>query len=226
MPWFADVCQHLAAHTVSLTFIAQAYAELLQNSCQHDVAMVQHFHQTGDAAAVHLLQELSAGQQDVDATLGLIIPAVMSSDGHVPNQLQDFLLQVFGGYRLASNLDAAATHFRNTGSWQECCGSARMLRLKLRVNSRVSSILRLALPLSRRLLYATSVPQLTRLIHPLSSPLRLCTHMLAHAIILLDSARNDVVLSATHVYRVRPAFFGVRIHVVLWLANPAFGFPP
>ena len=117
-PWLVDVCQHLAAHAVSLTFIAQAYAELLQIACQHDVAMVQHCSRTGDAAAAHLLHELSAGQQDVDATLGLIIPGVMSSDGHVPNQLQDFLLQVFGGYRLASNLDAAATHFRNTGSWQ------------------------------------------------------------------------------------------------------------
>ena len=96
---------HLAAHTVSLTVIAQAYAELLQISCQHDVAMVQHFNQTGDAAAAHLLQELNAGQQDVDATLGLIIPGVMSSDGHVPNQLPDFLLQVFG-WRVQAGIES------------------------------------------------------------------------------------------------------------------------
>ena len=53
IPWFATVCQHLAVRTVSLSFLSNAYAELLQISCQHDVAMVQHFKQTGDAAAAH-----------------------------------------------------------------------------------------------------------------------------------------------------------------------------
>ena len=51
IPWFADACRHLAAHTVSLSFLNRAYAELLQISCQQDVSMVQHFNQTGDAAA-------------------------------------------------------------------------------------------------------------------------------------------------------------------------------
>ena len=118
IPWFDEVCQHLASHTVSLRFLSQAYAELLQVSCQHDVSMVQHFNQTGDAAAALYLNELSADQTDVDATLGLVLPGVVARDGHIPNQLQDFLLQVFGGYRLASGLDAAATHFRNSGGWQ------------------------------------------------------------------------------------------------------------
>ena len=92
VPWFADVCRHLARHTVNLAFITQAYAELLQISSQQDVSMVQHYRRTVDAAAAHFLHELSAGQAGVDATLELVIPGVMSSDGHIPNQLQDFLL--------------------------------------------------------------------------------------------------------------------------------------
>ena len=117
VPWFHDVFRHLSQHTVSLTFLSEAYAELLQISCQHDVSMVQQFNQTGDAAAAHFLHELGRGQADMDASLGLVVPGVTRADGHIPNQLQDFLLQVFGGYRLASDLDAAATHFRNAGGW-------------------------------------------------------------------------------------------------------------
>ena len=81
--------------------------------------MVQHFNQTGDAAAAHYLSELCSGQSGVSASLHLILPGVVDSAGHVPNQLQDFLLQVFGGYRLASSLDAAATHFKNFGGWPQ-----------------------------------------------------------------------------------------------------------
>ena len=51
--------------------------------------------------------------------LGLrcVIPAVVDRCGHVPNMLQDLLLQVYAGLPLASDLDRAVSSFRLEGQW-------------------------------------------------------------------------------------------------------------
>ena len=118
IPWFTAACDHLRGQTRALGFVAQAYAELLQIACQHDASMMQVFSQTGDAAAAQHLHRLAAGSSGVEVALATVLPGVVGVDGHVPNQLQDFLLQVFGGLQLASDLDSAVTTFRNEGTWQ------------------------------------------------------------------------------------------------------------
>ena len=119
VPWFAVVSARLAAQTVDVSFLSQAYAELLQISCQHDASMVQWFSQTGDAAAVQHFNELASRDPGSRVDLSTALPGTLRGDGHVPNQLQDLLLQMFGGLRVASDLESAVTQFRNTGSWPE-----------------------------------------------------------------------------------------------------------
>ena len=116
IPWFEAACQCLRNQTCELGFVAQAYAELLQIACQHDASMMQCFSRTGDAAAAQHLAQLATQSHDV-VGLAVVLPGVVDVHGHIPNQLQDLLLQVFGGLRLASDLESAVTAFRNTGSW-------------------------------------------------------------------------------------------------------------
>ena len=95
--------------------------------------MMQVFSQTGDAAAAQRRHRLAAGSSGVEVALATVLPGVVGVDGHVPNQLQEFLLQVLGGLQLASGLDSAVTTFRNEGTWQ------RSLSSLLRANCDASS---------------------------------------------------------------------------------------
>ena len=209
----------------------QAYAELLQISCQHDVSMVQHFSRTGDAAAANFLRELSDGQADVDATLELIIPGVMSSDGHIPNQLQDFLLQTFGGYRLASNLDAAATYFRNTGNWQQHLiignvneASAETPNRQTRNESHAPVVFDVSVDVAPAAPAPSAPAAVSGCVRDLASdaaapsPSHLYTRMLVHATILHDLVRNAVVVCAMNELNASLITTGVRNLVGLWLA--------
>ena len=123
IPWFTAACDHLRGQTRELGFVAQAYTELLQIACQHDASIMQVLSQTGDAAAAQHLHQLAAGSSGVEVALATVLPGVVGVDGHVPNQLQDFLLQVFGGLQLASDLDSAVTTCRNEGRWQRSAQS-------------------------------------------------------------------------------------------------------
>ena len=116
--WFGAACAYVRERTCERGFVAQAYAELLQISCQHDPALVQTFNQSGDASAAQHLTELAVELSGCDVALSVIVPGVIDARGHVPSQLQDLLLQMFGGLQFASDLDSAVTSFRNTGSWE------------------------------------------------------------------------------------------------------------
>ena len=46
-----------------------------------------------------------------------LVPAVVDHSGHIPNLLQDLVLQMYGGLQLASEIDRAVTYFREQGNW-------------------------------------------------------------------------------------------------------------
>ena len=79
------------------------------------------FGQTGDAAAAPRFAAKSSG---VKVALAIVLLSIVGVDGHISNQLEDFLLQVFGGLQLASHPDSAATTFRNEGAWQKSLPSS------------------------------------------------------------------------------------------------------
>ena len=56
---------------------------------------------------------------DAHTNLVNIVLIIVDSQGHIPNQLQDLLLQTFGGLLLASELDHAMHIFWNCGSWPD-----------------------------------------------------------------------------------------------------------
>ena len=49
-----------------------------------------------------------------------MVPSVVEPNGHIPNLLQNLLLQVYGGLQLASEVDRAITTFREQGDWPQC----------------------------------------------------------------------------------------------------------
>ena len=49
-----------------------------------------------------------------------LLPPVLDNEGHIPNLLQDLLLQVYAGLQAASELDRAVTFFREAGHWPSC----------------------------------------------------------------------------------------------------------
>ena len=114
VPGFADVCTNLRQQTCDVTFLARAYEELLQIPCQHDASMLQFSTTLGTLRPPNL----AAARPQTRLALSAIIPSVVDRNGHVPNQLQDLLLQMFGGLGLESDLDSAVTSFRNSGAWQ------------------------------------------------------------------------------------------------------------
>ena len=61
----------------------------------------------------------SANQFPQGTRLGIrwLVPPVVDDRGHIPDLLQDFLLQIYAGFHVASELDVAVTTFRANGTW-------------------------------------------------------------------------------------------------------------
>ena len=60
----------------------------------------------------------AARSSGVEVALATVLLGVVGVGGHISNQLEDFLLQVFGWLQLASHLDSGVTTFRNESAWQ------------------------------------------------------------------------------------------------------------
>ena len=117
--WFPAVCDQLARATSSIHHLSEVYSRLIQIAVQADPAAVEQLARAGEFEAVSNLSAL-AGTFPQDAnqcSLTSIVPVVVDPRGHIPNQLQDLLLQVFGGLALSSEIIAAVDHFRNRGAW-------------------------------------------------------------------------------------------------------------
>ena len=95
------------------TISCKLIAELLQIAADASTA--------ADVAAVDQLRALAA-RYPPGSRLGIrcLLPPVLDNDGHIPNLLQDLLLQVYAGLQAASELDRAVTFFREAGHWPSC----------------------------------------------------------------------------------------------------------
>ena len=109
IPWFESLCQKLAGELYDVGHFAQAYAELLDISNRSNQA---------EAVAVADIRRLVA-QYPPCSRLGVrcLVPAEVDANGHIPNLLQDLILQVYAGLPLASELDRAVSVFRELGRW-------------------------------------------------------------------------------------------------------------
>ena len=108
--WFEKFCRRISLEVHDAGHLAQAYAELLQISDAQACA--------SEHTAVTQLRELCS-RYPPGTRLGLrcVIPAVVDRCGHIPNMLQDLLLQVYAGLPFASDLDRAVSSFRVEGQW-------------------------------------------------------------------------------------------------------------
>ena len=107
--WFELLCRKLAGEFYDVGHFAQAYAELIDISNRSNQA---------EAVAVADICRLVA-QYPPGSRLGVrcSVPAVVDANGHIPNLLQDLILQVYAGLPLASELDRAVSAFRELGHW-------------------------------------------------------------------------------------------------------------
>ena len=107
--WFEALCRRLILELYDVSHLAQALAEPLEISGTLPNAQ--------EATAVAQMRHLSA-QHPPGSCLGLrcIIPSILDKQGHVPNMLQDLLLQIFASLQLASELDTAVSSFRCQGT--------------------------------------------------------------------------------------------------------------
>ena len=108
--WFEPFCLGLSRIVHDINRFVQAYAELLQIAADASTA--------ADVAAVDQLRAVAA-RYPPGSRLGMrcLLPPVLDNDGHIPNLLQDLLLQVYAGLQDASELDRAVTFLREAGHW-------------------------------------------------------------------------------------------------------------
>ena len=104
------LCLHISQQLHDAGHFVQAYAELLElsNNSSHD-----------EVRAVSEPRRF-VSRYPVGARIGvrLFLPLVADQVGHIPNLLQDLMMQIFAGLPLASELDLAVTAFRDQGRWQ------------------------------------------------------------------------------------------------------------
>ena len=108
-PWFASLCSYLAQQLYDVAQVTQAYSELIEISGG------------GSSADMNVVAQLRAltNQYPAGTRIGIrcLVPAVVDHSGHIPNLLQDLVLQMYGGLQLASEVDRAVTYFREQGNW-------------------------------------------------------------------------------------------------------------
>jgi len=103
-----------------MQMLAQAYHDLISIALAANPGEFERLSSAGEIDAVSNLSRLATSYPaNAQGNLHSIVPIVIDAQGHIPNQLQDLLLQLFGGYGLASALDAAVNHYRASGSWPD-----------------------------------------------------------------------------------------------------------
>ena len=117
--WFAPLVVSLSNTSYDMQTLAQAYNELLQITLNAEDNLPQPALQGQEFPAARAIDQLAANSSIHTARLDVIVPAVVDARGHIPNLLQDLLLQTFAGIPVASALDQAAEIFRQTNTWPD-----------------------------------------------------------------------------------------------------------